>query len=155
MEHFAFPSNIDLAADDQRIVMYYSWKAHIFIHLWNNVYSRWIKSNFPFWWHIATSTTSGWKSSIFNQNSSPERRLKFFARGEDQMRRQRQQEAARESQRTSLSTAKATSSTQRPQTCTEAATKYYNYTANEEREHRLTTLQKAMGRSGNAYWVRQ
>ena len=37
------------------------------------------------------------------------------------------------------------SSTQRPQTCTEAATKYNNYTASEtdeEREHRLPTLQK-------------
>ena len=47
---------------------------------------------------------------------------------------------------TSLSTAKATSSTQRPQTCTEAATKYYNYIVNEtdeEREHRLPTLPKA------------
>ena len=45
-----------------------------------------------------------------------------------------------------FSTAKATSSTQRPQTCTEAATKYYNYTVNEtdeEREHRLPTLPKA------------
>ena len=40
-------------------------------------------------------------------------------------RRRRQQEAARKAQRTSLSTAKATSSTQRPQTCTEAATKLY------------------------------
>ena len=45
-----------------------------------------------------------------------------------------------------FSTAKATSSTQRPQTCTEAATKYYNYIVNEtdeEREHRLPTLPKA------------
>ena len=45
-----------------------------------------------------------------------------------------------------FSTAKATSSTQRPQTCTEAATKYYNYIINktdEEREHRLPTLPKA------------
>ena len=69
-------------------------------------------------------------------------------------RRRRQQEAARKAQRTSLSTAKATSSTQRPQTCTEAAPKNYNYTvngANEEREHRPPTLQKAMRRSGNAY----
>ena len=51
-----------------------------------------------------------------------------------------------EAERTSLSTAKATSSTQGPQTCTEAATKYYNYTVNEtdeEREHRLPTLPKA------------
>ena len=30
-----------------------------------------------------TSTTSGWKSSIFNRNSSGERRLKFIASGED------------------------------------------------------------------------
>ena len=44
-------------------------------------------------------------------------------------RRRRQQEAAGKAQRTSLSTAKATSSTQRPQTCTEVATNYYNYTA--------------------------
>ena len=155
MEHFASPGIIDFAADDQRIFMYYSWKAHVFIHLWNNVYNRWIKSNFPFRWHRTTSTTSGWKSSIFKRNSSAERRLKFVASGDDQMWRRRQQEAASEAQRTSLSTAKATSSTQRPQTCREAATKYYNYTANEEREHRLPTLQKAMGRSGNAYWVRQ
>ena len=51
-----------------------------------------------------------------------------------------------------------TSSTQWPQTCTEAATKCYNYTVNgadEEREHRLPTLQKAMGRSGNAYSLQQ
>ena len=56
-------------------------------------------------------------------------------------------------QRTSLSTGKATSSTQRPQTCTEAGTKYHNYTVNEtdeEREHRLSTLQKATRRSGSA-----
>ena len=69
-------------------------------------------------------------------------------------RRRRQPEAAGKAQRISLSTAKATSSTQRPQTCTEAATKYYNYTTNEadeEREHRLPTLQKAMGRSGNTH----
>ena len=41
-------------------------------------------------------------------------------------------------QRTSLSTVKATSSTQQPQMSTEAATKYYNYIVNEideEREH--------------------
>ena len=69
-------------------------------------------------------------------------------------RRRRQQKAARKAQRTSLSTATATSSTQRPQTCPEAATKYYNYIANgadEEREHRPPTLQRAMGRTGNAY----
>ena len=49
-------------------------------------------------------------------------------------------------QRTSRSTAKATSSTQQPQTPTEAATKYYNYIVNEideEREHRLPTPPRA------------
>ena len=48
--------------------------------------------------------------------------------------------------RTSLSKAKATSSAQRPQSCTEAATKYYKYIVNEtdeEREHWLPTLPKA------------
>ena len=62
-------------------------------------------------------------------------------------RRRRPQEAARKAQRTSLSTAKATSSTQRPQICPEAATKYCNYTANRadgERKHRPPTLQKEM-----------
>ena len=52
--------------------------------------------------------------------------------------RRRKQEAAK-----LLSTAKATSSKQRPQTCTEAASKYYNYTSNEadvERKNRLPTL---------------
>ena len=53
---------------------------------------------------------------------------------------------AKQRERTSLSTVKATSSIQGPQTCTQAATKYYNYTVNEtdeEREHRLPTLPKA------------
>ena len=46
--------------------------------------------------------------------------------------------------RTSPSTAKATSSTQRPQTCTEAAAKYYNYIVNEAND-----LQKRRD------WIRQ
>jgi len=40
-------------------------------------------SNFRFRWYRTTSTTSGWKSPIFNRNSSGERRLKFVASGED------------------------------------------------------------------------
>ena len=75
---------------------------------------------------------------IFNWNSSRERRRKSIS--------ERIEEDNCEAERTSLSTAKATSSTQRPQTCTEAATKYYNYIVNEtdeEREHRLPTLPKA------------
>ena len=55
----------------------------MFIHLWNNVYNQWITSNFPFRWDRTTNTTSGWKSSIFNRNSSGERRLKFIASEED------------------------------------------------------------------------
>ena len=55
----------------------------LFIHLWNNVYIRSITSNFPFRRHRTTNTTSGWKSSIFNRNSSGERRLKFIASEKD------------------------------------------------------------------------
>ena len=54
-------------------------------------------------------------------------------------RRPLQQEATRKAERTSLSTAKATLSTQWPQTCTEAATKYYNYTAKGADEERTPT----------------
>ena len=54
-----------------------------------NVYNRWITSNFPFRWHRTTNTTSGWKSLIFNRNSSGERRLKFIASGEDDDKRPR------------------------------------------------------------------
>ena len=90
------------------------------------------------------STTIGWKSSpakIFHRNSSGERRNSSRAEKTTTTRN-------REAERKSLSTAKATSSTQRPQTCTEAAKKYYNYTTNEtdeEREHRLPMLQKRRG----------
>ena len=62
-------------------------------------------------------------------------------------------------QRTLLSTVKATSSIQQPQTSTEAATKYYNYIVNEideEREHRR--LQERQDwirqRSKNHLWFR-
>ena len=59
--------------------------------------------------------------------------------------REQIEEDNREARETSLRTAEVMASTQRPQTCTEAATKYNNYTASEtdeEREHRLPTLQK-------------
>ena len=125
----------------RRIFMYYSWKAVVLIHrLWNSVYHRWITNNFPSKWHRTASTASACKSSprkIFHWNSSGERRLKFIG--------ERIEEDNREAERTSLSIGKATLSTQRPQTYTEAATKYYNYTVNEtyeDREHRLPTLQK-------------
>ena len=111
---------------------------------------------FPIQMTQQKSTTSGWKSSIFNRNSSGERRLKFIASWEDEDNKK-----PRAKHREHGLAHKATSSTQRPQTWTEAATKYYNYTANgadEEKEHLLPTLrkaEKAMGRSGNAYSLQQ
>ena len=104
--------------------------------LWNNVYNRWITNNFTFKWHRTTSRTSGLKSSIFNRNTSEERRLKFIASGEDNDNKKprakhRQHRLAQRRQRRQHSDEK-----------------YYNYVTNgaeEEREHRLPTLQKAMG----------
>ena len=64
----------------ERLMCLFIYETIMKHHLWNN---RWIKSNFPFRWHRTTRTTSDWKSSIFNRNSSPERGLKFFASGED------------------------------------------------------------------------
>ena len=80
MEHFAFPGNIDFAAMTSTLSCIFSWIADAFIYPWNNVYNLWITRSFPFKWH---RTTSCWKSSIFNRNSSGERRLKFIASGED------------------------------------------------------------------------
>ena len=126
----------------RRIFMYYSWKPFLLTHrLWNNVYHRRITNNFPCKWHRTAGTASGCKSSprkIFHWNCYREHRLKFIGK--------RTEEDKREAERTSLSTAKPTSPTQRPQTCTETGTKYYNYTFNEtdeDREHWLPTLRKA------------
>ena len=63
--------------------------------------------------------------------------------------RRRQQEAAHKAQRPSLSTAKALSSTQRPQTCTEAAKKYYNYTSNGADQERNTDCRRFKKRWGD------
>ena len=118
--------------------MLYSWRANVFIHrLWNSVYDLWITSNFPRKWHALNSKHNKcWKSSlakIFHRNSSGERRLKFIEGVQDG-------DNKKPRSRASLSIAKAVSLTQRPQTCTETMTKYYNCTAkntDEEREHRL------------------
>ena len=48
-----------------------------------------------------------------------------------------------------LITAKATSSTRRPQTCTEVATKYYNYTANKPVKRGNTECQRFKKRWGD------
>ena len=116
MEHFAFPGNIDFAADEQDIAMYYSWKAHVFITQ-NNKHNKWLEI-------LDFQLKLPWRTPT-----------KIHL----ERRRRRQQDAARKAQRTSFSTAKATSSTQRPRTCTEAATKYYNYTANGADEERADT----------------
>ena len=95
MEHFAFPGNIDFAADYQGA--------------WNRVYHRWITNNFPCKWH--TSTTSGSKSSprkIFHRNSSGARTPtsnSAWTTKEKTSTRNRGAEG------TSLSTAKATPTT--------------------------------------------
>ena len=126
-----------------------------FNRLWNSVYDRWITSNFP---------------CKLTQKSKHNKWLEILA-GEDfplnlpwrtptKIHRKRIEEDKREAERTSLSIAKATSSTQRPQTCTEASAKYYIITlqarltaseTDEERKHRLRTLQKATRRSGNVW----
>ena len=121
----------------RRIFMYYSWKAVVFIHrLWNYVYHRRITNNFPCKWHRTASTAV---AAILAEEDSP---LKLLWRTPIKIHRR----AHRRRQPRSRENAKATSSKQRPQTCTEAATKYYNYTlneTNEERQHRLPTLPKA------------
>ena len=65
-----------------RTLMLYLWRTDGFMQcLWNNVYDRWIRSNFPCIWQRTASTTNDWKSSpakIFHWNSSGERRLKFI-----------------------------------------------------------------------------
>ena len=153
MEHFAFPGNIDFAADDQRIF-------HGLFMKGSCVYS-------PGLFIYKTTFTIGELRVIsqMTQNNKYNKWLEILdfqpkllwgtpTKIHREQRRRQQHEAPPKRQRTSFSTAKATSSTQRPKTCTESATKYYNYTTNgadEEREHRLPTLQKAMGGSGNAY----
>ena len=74
MEHFAFPGNIDFA------VMTSAFSCML-IHerMFTIGESRAIFHSDD----TTRSTTSGWKSSIFNRNSSGERRLKFIASGED------------------------------------------------------------------------
>ena len=126
MEHFAFPGNIDFAADDQGAFSCIIHEQFAIQMTQNCKHSKWLQIlaeedfSLKLLWRL--------------------RQWKFIG--------ERIEEDNCEAERTSLSTAKATSSTQRPQTCTEAATKYYNYIVNEtdeEREHRLPTLTKAAG----------
>ena len=119
--------------------MLYSWRTDVFVHrLGNNVYDRRITSN------RTASTTIGWKSSpakIFHRNSSGERRNSSQAEKTTTTRN-------READRKSLNTATTRRQHSDHKQVQKQRKKYYNYTANEtdeEREHRLPTLQKRWG----------
>ena len=142
MEHFAFPGNIDFAADDQGAFS-------CIIHQGCCVDSSSVKQCLPSVNHeqFPIQMTQNCKHSkclqILAEEDFP---LKLLWRTPIKIHRRADRRRQPRSREHRFSTAKATSSTQRPQTCTEAATKYYNYTVNEtdeEREHRLPTLPKA------------
>ena len=126
-----------------------------FNRLWNNVYDRWKTSNFPCKL-TQKSKHNKWLEILAGEDFP----LKLLWRTPAKIHRKRIEEDKCEAARTSLSIAKATSSTQRPQTCTEASAKYYIITlqarltaseTDEERKHRLQTLRKATRRSGNVW----
>ena len=142
MEHFAFPGNIDFAADDQGAF-------HVLFMKGCCVYSLSVKQCLPSVNHeqFPILMTQNCKHSkclqILAEEDFP---LKLLWRTPIKIHRRADRRRQPRSREHRFSTAKATSSTQRPQTCTEAATKYYNYIVNEtdeEREHRLPTLPKA------------
>ena len=139
MEHFAFPGNIDFASDDQG-----AFSCIIHERLLCSV-----KQCLPSVNHeqFPIQMTQNCKHSkclqILAEEDFP---LKLLWRTPIKIHRRADRRRQPRSREHRFSTAKATSSTQRPQTCTEAATKYYNYIVNEtdeEREHRLPTLPKA------------
>ena len=142
MEHFAFPANIDFAADDQGAF-------HVILIPGCCVYSSSVKQCLPSVNHeqFPIQMTQNCKHSkclqILAEEDFP---LKLLWRTPIKIHRRADRRRQPRSREHRFSTAKATSSTQRPQTCTEAATKYYNYIVNEideEREHRLPKLTKA------------
>ena len=142
MEHFAFPGNIDFAADDQGAF-------HVLFMKGCCVYSPSVKQclqsvnheQFPI--QMTPNCKHSKCQQILAEEDFP---LKLLWRTPIKIHRRADRRRQPRSREHRFSTAKATSSTQRPQTCTEAATKYYNYTVNEtdeERKHRLPTLPKA------------
>ena len=142
MEHFAFPGNIDFAADDQGAF-------HVLFMKGCCVYSLSVKQCLPSVNHeqFPIQMTQNCKHSkclqILAEEDFP---LKLLWRTPIKIHRQADRRRQPRSREHRCSTAKAKSSTQRPQTWTEAATKYYNYIVNEtdeERKHRLPTLPKA------------
>ena len=143
MEHFAFPSNIDFAAEMTKALF------HVLFMKGCCVYSSSVKQCLPSVNHeqFPIQMTQNCKHSkclqILAEKDFP---LKLLGRTPIKIYRRADRRRQPRSREHRFSTAKATSSTQRPQTCTEAATKYYNYIVNEtdeEREHRLPTLPKA------------
>ena len=110
MEHFAFPDNIDFAADDQRI--------HV-LFMKGSCNCSSMKQSYT----IGESQAISHLDDTEQQAQQVAEILHFQPRLlwrtptkiHHERRRRRPQEAARKAQRTSLSTAKATSSTQWPQ----------------------------------------
>ena len=104
-EHFAFPGNIDFLPP--------MTKAHfvVFIHrLWNNVYHRWIRNNFPCKWHKQNKCLQ-----ILVQEDFPPKLLwrenadfKFSVNNEEDAN---EKPRSRENITASLSTARATPTT--------------------------------------------
>ena len=144
MEHFAFPGNIDFAADDQGASCIFHERLLCLLIVCETMFiigeSRTIS-------HPNGQMTQNCKHSkclqILAEEDFP---LKLLWRTPIKIHRRVDQRRQPRSREHRFSTAKAKSSTQRPQTSTEAATKYYNYIVietDEEREHRLPTLPKA------------
>ena len=127
MEHFAFPGNIDFAADDQGAF-------HVLFMKGCCVYSSSVKQCLPSVNHeqFPIQMTQNCKHSkclqILAEKDFP---LKLLGRTPIKNYRRADWKRQPRSREHRFSTAKVTSSTQRPQTCTEAATKYYNYIVNE------------------------
>ena len=140
MEHFAFPGNIDFAADDQHLFDVLFMKGSCGYSSMKQCLQS--VNGEQFLIEMTGQRAQQVEILDFNGNSSGERRLKFIASGEDDDNKKprakhRQHRLAQRRQRRQHSDEKC-----------------YNYVTNgadEEREHRLPTLQKAMGRSGNAY----
>ena len=114
MEHSAFPGNLDFAADDESAFS-------CFIHEKLMCLFIACETMFTIGESRAISHANDTELQAQQVAANP-RRLKFSGDGI--------KEDNREAERTSVSTPKATSSTEQPETCTKAATKYYNYSAN-------------------------
>ena len=130
MEHSAFPGNLDFAADDQgafscfiheKLMCLFIVCETMFTIGESRAISHANDSELQ-----AQQVAANPRRGRFSIETPLERRLKFSGDGI--------KEDNREAERTSVSTPKATSSTEQPETCTEAATKYYNYSVNDNEQ---------------------